>query len=318
MKVFLTRKLHDFCMKELQRHFDIETHSGPFPIPKKKLVAKIKDKDGLISFPYDTIDNEVIESGKKLKTISAFSVGYDHIDIKSAKRRKIIIGYTPEVLTIATADLTITLILDMLRRVTEGDRLVRAGGWKEVFGPDTYVGEEIAGKTLGILGLGRIGKMVAKKAKVFDIKVIYHNRKKIPHKDEKSLGVRFVSLDSLFKKSDIISIHVPYSKETHEFVNKKLIKKMKKTAFLVNTARGKIIKENDLVLALKQKKIAGAALDVFYNEPISNKHPLTKLQNVVLAPHIGSSSVKTRAKMAELTVENLKLGILGKKPIYSV
>jgi len=317
-KVLLTRTLQDFAIKELKNHFIIEVHRGPFPMPKKKLLLKIKDKDGLICFPYDNIDKEVIKAGTKLKAISAFSVGYDQVDSKYAKEKKIKIGYTPNVLTVATADLTIILILDMLRRVTEGDRLVRKGNWKQVFGADTYVGEEVAGKTLGILGLGRIGKAVAKKAQTFGMNVIYHNRNRLPRKREKILKVKYTTFNELFRKSDIVSLHVPYTSQTHELVNKSLLKKMKKRAFLVNTARGKIINEKDLVFALRKKMIAGAALDVFYHEPVGKNHPLTKIENVVLAPHIGSSSRETRDKMAALTVENLKLGLAGKKPIYSV
>ena len=317
-KVLLTRTLQDFAIKELQKHYKIEIHPGPFPMSKKKLLSKIKDKHGLICFPYDNIDKEVIKAGTKLKSISAFSVGYDQVDSKYAKERKIKIGYTPNVLTVATADLTITLILDMLRRVSEGDRLIRKGNWKVVFGADSYVGEEVDGKILGILGLGRIGKIVAKKAQTFGMKVIYHNRHHISRKQEKSLKVKYATFNEIFRKSDIVSLHIPYSSQTHELVNKSLLKKMKKGSFLVNTARGKIINEKDLVFALKKKMIAGAALDVFYREPIGKNHPLTKMDNVVLVPHIGSSSKETRDKMAALTVENLKLGLAGKKPIYSV
>jgi len=250
--------------------------------------------------------------------ISAFSVGYDNIDIKYAKKRKIIIGYTPEVLTIATADLTMTLILDLLRRVTEGDRMVRDNKWKEVFGADTYVGYDLQGKTLGILGLGRIGRAVAKRAHAFGMNVIYFNRRKLNTKEEKRLRVKSSSFESLFKKSDIVSIHVPYTKETHELISIKLLKKMKKTAFLINTSRGKIIKEVDLISGLKKKIIAGAALDVFYTEPINKSNQLTSMQNVVLSPHLGSSTVETRKKMTELTVKNLKLGLSGKKPMYYI
>lgn len=316
MKILLTRTLQPFAVKELQKQFQVEIHRGPFPIPKKTLLKKIQDKEGLICYPYDMIDKKIIDSAKKLKAISAFSVGYDNINTKYAKTRKITIGYTPEVLTITTADLTMTLIMDLLRRVTEGDRMIRNNLWKEVFGADTYVGTELSGKTLGILGLGRIGCAVAKRAQAFGLKVIYHNRSRLSKNQEKRLGVESSSLERLFKKSDIVSIHVPYTKETHKLINMKLLKKMKKTSFLINTSRGKIINETDLVLALKQKIIAGAALDVFYNEPINKKNPLTKIQNVVLSPHLGSSTVETRKKMSELTVENLKLGLAGKKPVY--
>jgi len=318
MKILLTRTLQDFAIKDLRKHFDIEIYLGPFPIPKKTLMKKIENKDGLICYPYDSIDKQVIDAAKKLKVISAFSVGYDNIDIKCAKKRKIIIGYTPEVLTIATADLTMTLILDLLRRVSEGDRLIRENKWREVFGADTYVGWNLDGKTLGILGFGRIGRAVAKRAQVFGMKVIYHNRRKLTPKEEKRLHVKSYSLESLCKNSDIVSLHLPYTKDTHELVSIKLLRKMKKTAFLINTSRGKIVKEKELIFALKKKIITGAALDVFYTEPINKSNPLTKMPNVVLSPHLGSSTVETRKKMTELTVKNLKLGLTGKKPIFSI
>ena len=317
-KVLLTRKLHDFALMDLKKYYDIEIHQGKIPMPKKTLLKKIRNKDGLICFPYDNIDKDVLSAAKKLKTISTYSVGYDHIDVKYAKKQGISIGYTPEVLTDATADLTFALILDLLRRVTEGDRIIRKGRWTQIYGAYDYVGTEISGKILGVLGFGRIGAAVAKRAKAFGMNIIYHNRHTLSKNTEKSLGGKYVTFDQLFKKSDIVSIHVPYTKETHELVNMKLFKKMKKTSFIINTARGKIIKENDLIYALKKKIIAGAALDVFRNEPIGLNNPLTKMQNVVLSPHIGSSTAETRKKMAEITVINLKLGMIGKTPLYSV
>ena len=317
-KILLTRKLHDFVLRELEKKYDVTVHSGKIPIPKKILMKKIKDKEGLICFPYDMIDSDVIKSGKKLKCISTYSVGFDHIDVKLAKKRRIKIGYTPEVLTDATADLTVTLILDVLRRVSEGDRMIREGRWKEIFGAYDYVGTDVKGKTIGILGMGRIGKAVAKRLNPFGVKIIYHNRNSLSKTREKSLHAKLVTMNTLFKSSDIISIHIPYSKETHEIVDEKLLGKMKKSAFLVNTSRGKIINESNLIKALKQRKISGAALDVFRNEPIGKKHMFTKMENVVLVPHIGSSSKETREKMAEITMINLKLGLDRKKLLYSV
>ena len=287
-------------------------------MPKNKLIDKIRDKDGLICFPYDVIDKQVIDSAKKLRTICTYSVGYDHIDIKYAKRKKIRIGYTPKVLTEATADLAFTLILDLLRRVTEGDRIIRKGDWKEIYGVDDYVGNDLAGKTLGILGLGRIGKAVSKRANTFGMKIIYHNRNRLARKIEISTHSKYESLNGLLRKSDVVSIHVPYTKQTHQLVDMNFLKKMKNTSFLVNTARGNIIKEKDLVSALRKKIIAGVALDVFENEPIGKNHPFTKMQNVVLAPHVGSSTIETRKKMTELTVKNLELALSDKKPIYTV
>lgn len=317
-QILLTRKLHDFAMKQLQKKYKVVVHSGTIPMPKTLLIKKIKNVYGLICFPYDAIDKEIIENAKNLRVISTYSVGYDHIDLASAKKRNIKIGYTPNVLTDATADLTIGLMLDLLRRITEGDRLIRAGSWTEIFGPHDYTGYDLEGKTLGIFGMGRIGQAVAKRARAFGLNIIYHTNTRLSKKQEKTLGIKFVSFSDLIRTSDVLTIHIPYKKETHHLINLQTIRKMKKNAFLINTSRGKIIDERDLVMALKTKMIAGAALDVFEKEPIGKSHEITKMQNVVLAPHIGSSSDETRAKMAQITIQNLILGLQGKKMIYSV
>lgn len=317
-QILLTRKLHDFAIKKLQKKYRVFIHKGKIPMPKSQLCKKIKNIDGLICFPYDTIDKTVIDSAKNLKVISTYSVGYDHIDLSSAKKRQIKIGYTPNVLTNATADLTLALILDILRRVTEGDRLIRKGKWNVIFGAHDYVGSDLEGKTLGIFGMGRIGQAVAKRARVFDLNIIYHSRTRLAQSQEKRLGIKFVSFASLIRDSDILSIHAPYTKETHHIINLKTLAKMKKNAFLVNTARGKIIDESALIKALKTNIIAGAGIDVFEKEPIEKNSELVKLENVVLAPHIGSSSAETRKRMAEITIQNLISGLQGKKMPYPV
>jgi glyoxylate reductase len=308
-KVFLTRTLHDFALKELKKRYQIEIHSGKIPIPKTRLRSKIKEIDGLICFPYDKIDKEIIDYAKNLKVISTYSVGFDHIDTEYAKEKKIRVGYTPEVLTDATADLAFSLLLDVSRRVSEGDRIIRDGKWKEIYGAFDYVGVDLHGKTIGILGLGRIGSTLAKRAKAFDMKIVYHNRKHVSKTREKSLNAKYVSFEKLITESDFISIHVPHTKETDQLFDMRIFKKMKKTAFVINTSRGKVINEKDLVAALKKKTISGAGLDVFETEPINKKHPFVKLPNIVLAPHIGSSTKETRIKMAEITVKNLNLGM---------
>jgi glyoxylate reductase len=317
-KVFLTRTLHDFALNQLKKRYQIEIHSGEIPIPQSKLRSKIKDIDGLICFPYDIIDKETIDLAKRLKVISTFSVGFDHIDTKYTKKKKIRVGYTPEVLTDATADLAFSLLLDISRRISEGDRIIRNGEWKKIYGAFDYVGMDLQGKTIGILGLGRIGGTLAKRAKAFDMKIIYHNRKRVSKTKEKSLNAKYVSFEKLITQSDFISIHVPHTKETDQLFNMNIFRKMKKTSFLINTSRGKVINEKELVTALEKKIISGAGLDVFETEPIKKNNPLIKLQNVILAPHIGSSTKETRIKMAEITIKNLNLGINGKKPIYSV
>ncbi|MDX1595730.1 MAG: D-glycerate dehydrogenase [Nitrosopumilaceae archaeon] len=317
-KVFLTRTLHDFALKELKKRYNIEIHKGKIPIPKTKLEKKISNIDGLICFPYDNIDRELLKTAKNLKVISTYSVGFDHIDINQAKKMKIRVGYTPEVLTDATADLAFALMIDIMRRVSEGDRIIRNGKWREIYGAHDYVGFDLQKKTLGILGMGRIGSMLAKRAKAFDMNVIYHNRKKLSISKEKKMGVKYVSFNKLILDSDVLSLHVPHTKETDKIINKKIFNKMKNSAFLINTSRGRVVNQEDLIVALNKKSIAGAGLDVFEKEPISTKSKLTKLENVVLAPHIGSSTKETREEMAKLTVKNLKLGMTGKKPIYSV
>lgn len=317
-KILLTRNIHDFALKELRKKFQVEIHKGKIPISQKILESKIKEVDGLICFPYDKIDKEIMQLAKKLKVISTYSVGYDHIDTQFAKENKIRVGYTPEVLTDATANMAFALLLDALRRISEGDRIIRKGQWKQIYGAYDYVGLDLHGKTLGIMGLGRIGKTLAKRAKAFDMKIIYHNRKQISKTEEKKIGVKYTTFKKLISQSDVISIHVPHTKETNQIFNMKIFRKMKNTAFLINTSRGKVINEKDLAIALKQKIIAGAGLDVFETEPINKNHPFLKLENIVLAPHIGSSTKETRSKMSEITIKNLILGMRGKKPIYSI
>lgn len=317
-RVFLTREIHDFALQKLGKKYNLEVHSGKIPIPQTKLRSKIRDIDGLICFPYDKINQDTLEMAEKLKVISTYSVGFDHIDIKYAKIKKIRVGHTPKVLTDATADLAFGLMLDSLRRISEGDRIIRGGNWNRIYAAQDYLGKDLQGKTLGILGLGRIGQTFAKRAKAFDMKLVYHNRNKVSKNIEKRLGIKYVSFSKLIKNSDIISIHVPHTDKTEHMFDMKIFQKMKKTSFLINTSRGKVVNEKDLVIALKTKIIAGAGLDVFEIEPISSKHPLSKLENVILAPHIGSSTIETREKMAAITIKNLDLGINGKKPLFSV
>ncbi len=317
-KILLTRKLHDFVLAELKKKYEIQIHYGEIPMPKKTLIKEIADAKGLICFPYDTVDKDVIDAATNLVAISTYSVGYDHIDVKHAASKGIKIGYTPKVLSDTTSDLTFALILDVTRRISEGDRTIRNGLWREIYGAYDFLGTDLRSKTLGILGLGRIGKKVAKRAKAFGMKVIYTNRNKLPASSEKKYSATDTSFHELLKKSDILSLHVPYNQQTHEIINSSTLKKMKKNAFLINTSRGKIINERDLILALKQKSIGGAALDVFSTEPVKTTNPLLKLNNVVLSPHIGSSTKETRNKMAELTLKNLVLAMDGKDPIYSV
>ena len=316
--VLVTRRLHRSALDELKKKCNVSLHTGKIPIPKKILIDKIRNMDGLVCHPYDTIDKEVIENSKNLKVISTFSVGFDHIDVNFAKSQGIKIGYTPEVLTNATAELTIGLILDVLRRISEGDRIIRNKEWNQIFGAYDYTGTEVSGKTIGIIGMGRIGREVARKANGLGMNVIYHNRKPISKRIEKMLKAKYVSENMLYKNSDIISLHVPYNNDTHHLMNSKIFKKMKKTSFLINTSRGKIVNEKHLVTALKTKQIQGEGMDVYEVEPIKKDNPLLKLENVVFAPHVGSSTKETRQKMSDITAKNLISGLEGKRLLYSV
>ena len=317
MKILLTRRIHDFAIKRLEKQYDVLVHSGKIPMPKASMIQAINDVDGLICFPYDKIDREIIDAAKDLKVISTFSVGFDHIDIRYAIRRQIRIGYTPDVLTDTTADLTFGIMIDLLRRITEGDRVIRDNSWKTVYGPDEFLGTDLKSKTLGILGLGRIGSALAIRAKAFGMNIIYHNRVRLQPSKEKRYNSRYVSFLRLVKDSDIISIHVPHTTQTDRIFNIKTFKKMKPSAYLINTSRGKVVDEQDLIAALDQGIIAGAGLDVFEREPIVSSR-LTRMNNVVITPHIASSTIDTRVKMAEIVLENLDRGIRGKRPIYSV
>ena len=238
--------------------------------------------------------------------------------MKFAKEQGIKIGFTPEVLTNATAELTIGLVLDLLRRISEGDRIIRHKKWNQIYGAHDYTGVEISGKTIGIMGMGRIGREVAKKATGLGMNVIYHSRNRISKNIESRLKAKYVSESILYQKSDIISLHIPYSKDTHHLMNSKKIQKMKKTSFLINTSRGKIVNEKDLAIALKKKQIRGAGLDVYELEPLKKNSPLLSLENIVLAPHIGSSTEETRSKMSDITAENLIRALEGKKLLYAV
>ena len=314
VKVFLTRPLHDFAVRHLQKRHVTTTHAGVIPIPKEALLQNIRDTDGLVCFPGDVIDREIIDAAACLKSISTYSVGHDHIDTEYAKKKKIRIGYTPDVLTDATADLAMALILDVSRRVTEGDRIIRAGRWNSMFGACDYLGRDLRSKTLGILGMGRIGTAVAKRAIPFGMNITYHNRRPLAD----NAIATWVNIEQLVSESDIISIHMPHTENTDRMFDEKMFESMKDTAILINTSRGKIINQNDLVAALANGVIAGAGLDVFESEPINSENPLASLQNVVLAPHIGSSTIETRIEMARLTIKNLELGMAGKSPIHSV
>ncbi|HOH82259.1 MAG TPA: D-glycerate dehydrogenase [Candidatus Syntrophosphaera thermopropionivorans] len=309
-KLFITRYIPEPAIKRLEEVFEVEIFPENRAITHEELKEKVKDIDALICLLTDNIDHEIIEAASNLKCISVYAVGYNNIDVETATKHGIVICNTPGVLTETTADLAWALIMSCARRIVEADRFVREGkfqGWE----PMLMLGNDIFGKTLGIIGMGRIGRAVAHRALGFDMKVIYYD----PQVDPESLPSDYVSVDltTLCQNSDFISIHTPLTPETRHLIGEKEFNLMKPTAILINTARGPIIDEQALISALKENKIAGAGLDVYENEPVIPEE-LIKLSNVILLPHIGSASYETRTKMALLAAENAIAVIEGKNP----
>jgi glyoxylate reductase len=312
-KVYVTRELPERGLNLIRRYFDAEVWPEYAPPPKKVIIDKAKNVDALASLLSDKIDAEVFNAAPKLKIVSQLAVGFDNIDVAEATKRGIYVTNTPEVLTDTTADFAWALLMAAARRVAEADKYVRTGQWKVAWHPVMLAGRDVFGATIGIVGAGRIGYAVAKRAKGFDMKILFYDV--VPRPEiEKDLGGKKVDMDTLLKESDFVSIHVPLMKETHHLINAERLKLMKKTAYLINNSRGPVVDEKALYEALKKGQIAGAGLDVFEQEPTPVDNPLLKLDNVVVAPHISSASLETRSKMAEMVAENLVAFFQGKKP----
>ena len=312
-KVYVTRLIPEEGLRIVREVADVKVWLEEGPPSKEVLMEEVKDVDGLLCLLTDRIDEDIIKSGLKLKVISNYAVGFDNIDVKAATAKGIYVTNTPEVLTETVADLTWALMLSSARRIVEADRHVRDGRWIYGWAPLLFLGSDVYEKTLGIVGLGRIGMAVARRARGFNMKVIYYDV--VRREDvERELGARYVDLETLLKESDFVTIHAPLSKETYHMIGDRELKLMKKTAYIINTARGAIVEEKALCKALKEGWISGAALDVFEKEPINIDNPLTKLSNVVLAPHIGSASLETRTKMAKMAAENLVAVLKGVMP----
>ncbi|MDH7508072.1 MAG: D-glycerate dehydrogenase [Methanomassiliicoccales archaeon] len=312
LDVLITRKIPDAGLDILRNEVNLDIYEGDIPIPRDELIRRIKGKHGLLCLLSDRIDREVMEAaGAQLRIISNYAVGYNNIDVEEATRRGILVTNTPGVLTDATADLTWALIMACARRIPESDRFVREGrfvGW----GPMLMLGHEVYGKTIGIIGLGDIGTAVARRAKGFGMRILYHNRKRNID-GEREVGAVYVPLETLLRESDFVTIHVPLTQETFHLIGEKEIGLMKKNAILINVARGEVVDEKALISALKEKRIAYAGLDVFENEPHINPE-LFALENVVLTPHTGSATYESRNRMAVMAAENLLAGLRGKRP----
>jgi glyoxylate reductase len=312
-KVYVTRELPERGLKIIRERFDAEVWQEYAPPPKKVIIEKARDVDALATLLSDRIDAEVFDAAPKLKIVAQMAVGFDNIDVQEATKRGIYVTNTPEVLTETTADFAWALLMAVARRVVEADKYVRTGQWKVGWHPSMLLGRDVHGATIGIVGAGRIGYAVAERAKGFNMKILYYDV--IPRPEmEKKLGAKRVDLDTLLKEADFVSIHVPLMKETYHLINANKLRLMKKTAYLINNARGPVVDEKALYEALKEGRIAGAGLDVFEQEPTPVDNPLLKLDNVVVAPHISSASYETRSKMAEMVAENLVAFFEGRKP----
>jgi glyoxylate reductase len=299
-------------MASLSKKYAVEANMVDRPFDRQKLLQSIRDKDGLISMITDNVDEEFLDAAPHLKIIAHFGVGYNNIDVKAASERGILVSNTPGVLTDATAELAFALILAVSRRVVACDRITREGRF-QYWAPMLFLGREVTGKTLGIIGLGKIGEAVAMRAKGFNMRVLYHNRNRIDISQEKALNAEYVSLTTLLSESDFVSLHVPLTEQTKHLIGTDELSLMKPTAYLINTSRGPVVDEQALVSALRERTIDGAGLDVYEHEPALTPG-LTELDNVVLLPHVGSGTLETRIKMATMAVENLIAGLSGAVP----
>lgn len=315
-KVFITRRL-PVDLEQLQQVATLEVWTERQPPPYEVLLKKVKTIDGLLCLLTDRIDRQLIETGTSLKVISQMAVGYDNIDIPVATKRRIPVGYTPGVLTDATADFAWALLMAAARRVVEADRFTRAGEWR-TWEPDLLMGPDITGATLGIVGFGRIGQAVARRAKGFEMRILYASRHRCDLELEQSLGLEFVTFDHLLQEADLVTIHTLLSNETYHLFSDRQFESMKPSAILINTARGAVVDPDALYRALSSGQIAGAALDVTEPEPIPMDSPLLTLDNLIIAPHIGSASRPTREKMATMAIENLMAGLKGDRLPYCV
>lgn len=315
-KVFVTREIPNPGLGQIEKEFSADVWRPTYPPSKKEIIERAKGSQGLVTLLSDEIDSTVLNELNQLSMIAQYAVGYDNIDVGAATSKGIMVTNTPGVLTDATADLTWTLIMASARRIVEADSYVRGGQWKVAWGPKMLLGKELAGATLGIIGLGRIGNAVAKRAKGFSMDVLFHTRSETNRtkKISKELDAKNVEFNTLLRQSDIVTLHVPLTSETEGMIGERELKLMKEGSILINTSRGEVIDEKALFDALNEGHLFAAGLDVFQNEPILQDNPLLQLDNVVLAPHIGSATLATRSKMAEMCAENLSKGLKGKRP----
>jgi len=314
--VLVTRRLPSSVLSKLRAVVDVDLHSGEAAIPPDALRLRVADKEGLVCVVTDVIDRTVLDAAPAMKVIANVAVGYSNIDVVHARSRGVIVTNTPDVLTESVADFTWGLILGITRRLAEGERLLRRGEWKG-WALDFMLGSELRGRQLGLIGFGRIGRAVAARAPAFGMRVAYTSRREPDRAGANASPAEAMSLDRLLITSDVISLHVPLTPETRHLIDKRALARMKRSAFLINTARGPVVDEAALAWAVQQHLIAGAALDVYEDEPVV--HPdLLPLENVLLIPHLASGTTETRSTMAELAVDNVIEVLAGRPPLTPV
>jgi glyoxylate reductase len=316
MKVFITREISEKAIHLLRKEkFLVNVYKKDKPISRNELIKNVKDADAIIALLTEKFDKELIDKITKCKIIANYAVGFNNIDVDYATKKKIIVTNTPDVLTDSTADIAMALMLACTRRLMEGERIMRQGKF-ESWKPNFLLGTELKDKVVGIIGAGRIGTETAMRAKAFKTKIVYFSRNRNYDLEKRTGGVK-LPLDTLLKKSDIVSLHLPLNEKTYHLLSQEKLSLLKKSAVLVNTARGEIVDEKELIKILKQKKIFSAGFDVYENEPAINPE-LLKLDNVVLFPHIGSATEEARSGMAELAAKNVINVLKGKKPLTSI
>ena len=307
LKVFVSRLIPAKGLELIRDFCDADIWPTELPPPQEEIMQRVRDVEGIVSLLTDKIDSSVMDAAPRLKVISNMAVGVDNVDVAAASARKLPVGNTPGVLTEATADQTFALLLAAARRVVEGEKFVRSGKWI-TWSPGLLLGADLVGATLGIIGFGRIGQAVAKRAQGFDLRVIYYDPTAEP-----AFGASPLDLDALLRESDFVSLHVPLNPATRHLVNAGFLLKMKPTAILVNTSRGGVVDQSALCDALKSKRIFAAALDVTDPEPLPMNSPLLELENCLIVPHLGSASKYTRDMMSFLAAQNLIAGLKGER-----
>ena len=312
MKVLVTGNLPGHILDSIRAFHTVEANTANRPMERQRFLAAAADKHGILTMLTDRVDDGLFDRAPNLSIIANCAVGYDNIDITAATRRHIAVTNTPGVLTASTADVAFALMLAVARRVVEGDHRVRQGRFQQ-FIPFHFLGQEVSGKTLGIVGMGRIGQAVAKRAAGFDMPIIYTRRQRLPDDREAAIGAHYADLNTVLRKSDFVSLHVPLTSQTRHLIGKEQLRQMKPSAILINTARGPVVDEAALLTALREGWIAGAGLDVYEHEPRLIPG-LTECSNTVLLPHVGSATIDTRTRMAELAARNLLAGLDGKLP----